>query len=123
MANTDSFLKSYSMLTKFTSIICLSNFSVPKKRIANSELEMKPLNFILTVCKICSFLSIFIINNILMSQTTKAPTTSFIVSFVPKLLNFVGISICTINLIIEFKYRSHIWFMIASFCDFDTAVR
>lgn len=122
MSLTESFLDSFKLFSKCTTIFAFNNFSFPKTRAKYPKIKLKLLETILTVLKLCALFAIVITNNILLRKTQKSAANTSITGYVIILLNVFGISIFLTNLFIEIRYHSHIWAIISGFCDIDNMV-
>lgn len=122
MVENDSFLKAFSVLTKFTQTFGFNNFSVPQKRTVHDKLLMKPQNKLIVGFRATSFIVIIIASNILMSRAARPTTTFSIPVFMGRLLNIFGFILFGLNLAIELIHHRKIYFIVSAMCDFDLVV-
>lgn len=117
----DSFLDSFNLLAKWTTIFAFNNFTYPKNRAANFNIKIKMSEKISTMLKVCILLALVITNRKL---TNNYKTATFSITGLTVILaNSLGLAIFLTNLIIEFLYRRRLWAIISGLCDVDSMVR
>lgn len=121
----EAFLSLISLIFRITRIWCFGNFTIPKKRTKKSKLRFKKRNIAVTVFLICLIALILSTYSRLKNNNNKLSEKMKKVSIPAFLLNVVGLIglvVLALNLFIEIKYTSNIWFIICSLCDFDIVV-
>lgn len=122
MSMKGSFLDSFKLFSRWTTIFAFNNFSFPKSHVKKPNIKIKMFEKILTALKLCAFFGILITANILLRRTQKSAATTSITGYVIILLNVFGLSIFLTNLFIEFRYHPNIWAIISGFCNIDNMV-